>query len=108
MTRLCVGLLRSTMLHDEPLDFIWLGVLLERVSQTARILDVHHHAFLQAQRHEVAATPLWLSLLRSLSGFEPFMKRHQGRVSPDSVAGFLIGEDRFPRSIAYCVHAAYE
>ncbi|MDQ3335018.1 MAG: alpha-E domain-containing protein [Myxococcota bacterium] len=31
-----LGLLRSTMLHDEPLDFIWLGVLLERVSQTAR------------------------------------------------------------------------
>ena len=44
-TQLTLGLLRSTMLHDEPLDFIWLGVLLERVSQTARMLDVHHHAF---------------------------------------------------------------
>jgi len=108
MTQLCLGLLRSTMLHDDSLDFIWLGVLLERVSQTARILDVHHHAFLQAQRHEVVATSLWLSLLRSLSGFEPFMKRHQGRVSPDAVARFLIGEDKFPRSIAYCVRSAYD
>ncbi len=107
-TQLCLGLLRSTMLHDEPLDFIWLGVLLERVSQTARILDVHHHAFLQAQRHEVVATSLWLSLLRSLSGMEPFMKRHQGRVTPDAVARFLIGEDKFPRSIAYCVRSAYD
>jgi uncharacterized alpha-E superfamily protein len=109
MTQLCLGLLRSTMLHDEPLDFIWLGVLLERVSQTARILDVHHHAFTSVERrHEVVETSLWLSLLRSLSGFEPFMKRHQGRVGPEAVARFLIGEDRFPRSIAYCVHSAYD
>lgn len=108
-TQLCLGLLRSTMLHDEPLDFIWLGVLLERVSQTARILDVNHHAFTSLpRRHEVVETALWLSLLRSLSGFEPFMKRQQGRVSPDAVARFLIGEGKFPRSIAYCVHSAHE
>lgn len=108
-TQLLLGLLRSTMLHDEPLDFIWLGVMLERVSQTARILDVHHHAFTTATaRHEVVATSLWLSLLRSLSGFEPFMKRHQGRVTSDTVVRFLIGEDRFPRSVAYCVRQAYE
>jgi uncharacterized alpha-E superfamily protein len=97
------------MLHDEPLDFIWLGVLLERVSQTARILDVHHHAFhALPRRHEIVETSLWLSLLRSLSGVEPFMKRHQGRVGREAVARFLIGEERFPRSIAYCVHSAYE
>ncbi len=108
-TQLVLGQLRSTMLHDEPLDFIWLGVMLERVSQTARILDVHHHAITTgAPRHEVVATSLWLSLLRSLSGYEPFMKRHQGRVGSDTVIRFLIGEDRFPRSVAYCVHSAYE
>jgi uncharacterized alpha-E superfamily protein len=108
-TQLVLGQLRSTMLHDEPLDFIWLGVMLERVSQTARILDVHHHAITAGgTRHEVVATSLWLSLLRSLSGYEPFMKRHQGRVVSDAVVRFLIGEDRFPRSIAYCVRSAYE
>jgi uncharacterized alpha-E superfamily protein len=97
------------MLHDEPLDFIWLGVMLERVNQTARILDVQHHALTSLPaRHEVVETSLWLSLLRSLSGFEPFMKRNQGRVDAEAVAEFLIGEDRFPRSVAYCVHQAYE
>jgi uncharacterized alpha-E superfamily protein len=107
-TQLCLGLLRSTMLHDEPLDFIWLGVMLERVNQTARILDVQHHALTSLPRHEVIATSLWLSLLRTLSGFEPFMKRNQGRVDAETVAEFLIGEERFPRSVAYCVHQAYE
>jgi uncharacterized alpha-E superfamily protein len=109
MTQLCLGLLRSTMLHDEPLDFVWLGVLLERVSQTARILDVHHHAFMRLPgRHVVVETALWLSLLRALGGYEPFMKRFQGRVSPEAVASFLIGEVRFPRSISYCIHSAHE
>ncbi len=108
-TQLVLGQLRSTMLHDEPLDFIWLGVMVERVSQTARILDVHHHAITAGgRRHEVVATSLWLSLLRSLSGYEPFMKRNQGRVASDQVVRFLIGEDRFPRSVAYCVRSAYE
>ncbi len=48
-TQLCMGLLRGAMLHDAPLDFIWLGLLLERIGQTARILDVHHHALMTAQ-----------------------------------------------------------
>ncbi len=111
-TQLALGLMRSTMLHDEPLDFIWLGVLLERVSQTARILDVHHHAFTLASRGvaggEIVETALWLSLLRALSGSEAYLKRSAGRVSSDAVARFLVSEPAFPRSIAYCVHSAYD
>lgn len=108
-TQLTLGLLRSTMLHDEPLDFVWLGVLLERVNQTARTLDVHHHAFTNlGSRHEVVETALWLSLLRALSGSEAFLKRAAGRVSPEGVARFLISEGAFPRSIRYCVHSAYD
>ncbi len=76
--QLILGLLRSTMLHDTPLDFIWLGVMLERVGQTARVLDVHHHTFTNLpSRNPIVETALWLSLLRACSGFEPFMKRHQ-------------------------------
>jgi uncharacterized alpha-E superfamily protein len=108
-TQLTLGLLRSTMLHDEPLDFVWLGVLLERVSQTARMLDVHHHAFTSLpRRHELVETALWLSLLRALSGSEAYLKRAAGRISSEGVAGFLISEDAFPRSIAYCVRSAYD
>lgn len=123
LTQLCLGLTRSTMLHDTPLDFIWLGVLLERVGQTARTLDVHHHALTNLEqpapdgdgqtqgsaprRHRVVETALWLSLLRACSGFEPFMKLNQGQVNAQAVAQFLLFEPRFPRSIRYCVHAAF-
>lgn len=108
-TQLTLGLLRSTMLHDEALHFIWLGVLLERVNQTARILDVHHWAFTNLpRRHEVVETALWISLLRALSGSEAFLKRAAGRVSSEGVARFLVSERAFPRSIAYCVRSAYD
>jgi uncharacterized alpha-E superfamily protein len=108
-TQLALGLLRSTMLHDTALDFTWLGVLLERVGQTARLLDVHHYALIAGGRaHHVVETSVWLALLRACSGVEPFMKTHAGRVTGAAVAGFLLGHPRFPRSIAYCVHSAHE
>ena len=73
------------------------------------MLDVHHHAFTNlTSRHEIVETALWLSLLRALSGSEAYMKRAAGRISSESVARFLISEDAFPRSIAYCVHSAYD
>ncbi|MET0405618.1 MAG: alpha-E domain-containing protein [Cystobacter sp.] len=107
MVQLCLGLFRSTMLHDTPLEFIWLGVMLERVGQTSRLLDVHHHVFSGMKpSHRVLETALWLSLLRACSGFEPFMKTHSGRVTGDAVAAFLLFDARFPRSVHYCLDSA--
>jgi uncharacterized alpha-E superfamily protein len=106
--QLALGLLRSTMLHDTPLDFIWFGVIVERAGQTARVLDVHHHALTAQNRHPEIETAIWLSLLRACSGFEPYMKRASGRVSGASVAAFLLLEPKFPRSIRYCIDAAYD
>lgn len=106
--QLISGLLRSTMLHEPPLNFIWLGMLLERGSQTARVVDVHHHALMLRERtHLVIETALWLSLLRVCSAYEPFTKRNRGRVTGDAVASFLIFEPLFPKSIAYSVHEAW-
>jgi uncharacterized alpha-E superfamily protein len=112
-TQLCMGLLRGAMLHDAPLDFIWLGLLLERIGQTARILDVHHHALTTAriggpEARPVVEVAVWLSLLRACYGFEAFMKSHRGAVTGEAVASFLIFEGRFPRAIRHCVRRARE
>jgi uncharacterized alpha-E superfamily protein len=104
--QLILGAIQNSMLHDNAFDFISLGVLLERVGQTARILDVHHHALQQLPSSMVLEETLWLSLLRACSGFEPFMKRSAGRVTPSAVAAFLILEPKFPRSIRFCLHHA--
>jgi len=104
--QLCLGVVHATMLHDDAFEFIMLGVYLERAGQTARILDVHHHALSRMAAHQVVEVALWLALLRACSGFEPFMKRFQGKASPGAVARFLVLDARFPRSVSHCLHQA--
>jgi uncharacterized alpha-E superfamily protein len=105
-SQLCLGVVHATMLQDDAFDFIMLGVYLERAGQTARILDVHHHALSRMAAHQVVEVALWLALLRACSGFEPFMKRFQGKATPGAVARFLVLDARFPRSVNHCLHLA--
>jgi uncharacterized alpha-E superfamily protein len=103
------GILRSTMLHDEPLEFIRLGAMLERAGQSARIIDVQHHVLRRVETvDQVVDTALWLALLRACSGYEPFMRRHRGRVTGEAVAAFLVFEPKFPRSIQFSLTSAWE
>ncbi len=110
-TQLVLGLVRSTMLHDEPMSFLWLGAMIERAGQVARLLDMHHHTIVAegatraaaAPAHDIVQVALWLSLLRASSGAEAFMKKHQGRVSAASLVSFLLFEPTFPRSLRYCL-----
>ena len=107
-TQLVLGLVRSTMLHDRPMSFLWLGVMLERVGQTARILDMNHHTMNleSASKHQIVEVALWLSLLRACSGYEAFVKKSQGRATAKAVTSFLVFDKQFPRSLRYCLHAA--
>jgi len=109
-TQLTLGLVRSTMLHDEPMSFLWLGAMIERAGQVARLLDVHHHTLAleggPEDAHDIVKVALWLSLLRACSGAEAFMKRHQGRVTAQAVVSFLLFEAGFPRSLRYCLRSS--
>jgi uncharacterized alpha-E superfamily protein len=107
-TQLILGLVRSTMLHGEPMRFLWLGVMMERTAQTARILDMHHHTMMRESAHDIVRMALWMSLLRACSGHESFMKKHQGRVSAQHMVEFVLFETGFPRSIQYTLRAAAE
>ncbi len=104
--QMTLGVIHGTMLHDDAFDFILLGVMLERAGQTARILDVHHHALARTPAHHVVEEALWLALLRACSGFQPFMKRHRGKVSAGAVARFLVLDVRFPRSVVHGLRVA--
>lgn len=107
-TQLILGLVRSTMMHGEAMRFLWMGVMLERTAQTARILDMHHHTMMRESAHEIVRMALWMSLLRASSGHETFMKKHQGRVSAQSMVEFVLFDLTFPRSIQYTLKAAAE
>jgi uncharacterized alpha-E superfamily protein len=101
-----VGVVHGTMPHDDAFDFLLLGVVLERAGQTARTLDVHHHAL--SGVHRVVETALWVALLRACSGLEAYMKRFQGHAAAANVARFLVLDPRFPRSVVHCLEDARE
>jgi uncharacterized alpha-E superfamily protein len=105
-TQLILGLVRSTMLHEDPMRFLWLGAMLERVGQTARILDMHHHTMEREATHEIVGVALWMSLLKACSASEGFVKKNQGRVTAEKMVEFILFEPTFPRSLLYCVRAA--
>jgi uncharacterized alpha-E superfamily protein len=104
-TQLTLGLVRSTMLHDEPISFLWLRVMLERVGQTARIVDMHHHTLEQESAHDILKAALWMSLLRACFGAEGFMKKHQRRVTAQTMVASLLFEPAFPQSLRYCLRS---
>jgi uncharacterized alpha-E superfamily protein len=93
----------STMMRGEAFGFYQLGTFVERADMTARILDVKYHLLLPELSLVGSALDYyqWAALLKSLSGFEAYRRRHQTAFSPAAVAAFVIQEADFPRSIRF-------
>src|SRR5258706_665909 len=96
------GVCYSTMLHEEPFVFMRLGRAVERIGQTARILDVKQHSLDDNERDESAADAAqWLAILRSCTGVDAFFQRSTSVLSGAAVAEFLLFERAFPRAVLY-------
>lgn len=103
------GVTIGTMLEDEALYFLMLGMNLERADNTARMLDVKFHEYDgrgDEQGSDVQrATALhsefyrWAAILGSVSGLEIYRKVYRDVVTPDRVAELLILHGDMPRSL---------
>jgi uncharacterized alpha-E superfamily protein len=103
------GVMYGTMLHEEPFDFVRLGMYFERAGQTARMVDVRHHMLGPAGGKaggSPVATAHAMALLRSCSATEPFLKRTRGIPSGSAVVDFLMHDKAFPRSVRHCLDRA--
>ncbi|MCC6750196.1 MAG: alpha-E domain-containing protein [Deltaproteobacteria bacterium] len=107
--QLFMGLCHNTMLHEEPFDFMRLGMLLERAGQTARILDVKHHQLGNGSSGHEGPADLaqWIAILRACSAYESFFRRSRGLVTGRAVAEFLLLEPAFPRTVLHCLDRAW-
>ncbi|MCU0621565.1 MAG: alpha-E domain-containing protein [Gemmatimonadales bacterium] len=99
------GLYHTTMLFDEPYDFMRLGSLMERADQTIRILRATWRAVEGRRKREDHPTDgaRWLAALRACTGVEAFAKRSRGTLVGPVVADFLLHDDRFPRAVLHCL-----
>ena len=96
------GVCYSTMLHEEPFLFMRLGRAVERVGQTARVLDVKHHSLGDERRDEnTADAAQWLAILRSCSAVDAFFQRSAIVLSGPAVAEFLLFDRAFPRAVLH-------
>jgi uncharacterized alpha-E superfamily protein len=109
------GVTLGTMLEDEALYFMRLGMYLERADNTARMLDVKFHEYDDAGEAVRADVPRgaavqrefyrWAAILGSVSGLEVYRKAYRDAITPDRVAELLILRADMPRSLLNSLQA---
>jgi uncharacterized alpha-E superfamily protein len=104
------GLTDHTLAHDQRWLFMQLAKHLERVDVTARVIESKFEILRSAEAMlEGALRNIhWMAVLRSCCSLEAYRRQHLGDMDPMTVAGFLILERSFPRSIRFGVERAYD
>ncbi len=99
------GMLDGTMNRNDAYIFSLLGRNLERADMTSRIVDVRSAQLLPAETPELRPfeSVQWMSVLKSLSGYQMYRLRMRTRVKRTDVLQFLLRDDQFPRSCQYCL-----
>jgi uncharacterized alpha-E superfamily protein len=99
------GILAGAMLHDETYHFVRLGRNLERADMTSRIIDVRSADLVPPAEHELSPFEniQWMSVLKSLSGYQMYRRTMQERVNRQFVLKFLLKEKKFPRSFFHAL-----
>ena len=101
------GICEDYMWHGEGYHFFRLGVWMERADKTSRFLHAKYF-YLLPDSKDVGSTLddlHWAALLHSLAGLDIYHRQY-GLVTPDKVIAFLVLDDRFPRSIRFCLQRA--
>ena len=101
------GAMSGTLLRDETFHFARAGTFLERADSIARILDMKYYLLLPSLSYVGSSldTGQWDNILRSGSGDRAYRYLHGGQIDSRHIVEFLVLDDRFPRSLAFC-HSA--
>jgi uncharacterized alpha-E superfamily protein len=105
MSQTLTGMLEGTMSRNDAHTFMMLGRNLERADMTSRIIDVRSAQLLPPDAPELRPfdTIQWMSVLRSLSGYEMYQLGHRARVSRTDVLEFALRDEQFPRACLFCL-----
>src|SRR5688572_7565054 len=99
------GMLDGTMNRNDAHTFLTLGRNLERADMTSRIVDVRSAQLLPVETPELRPfeSVQWMSVLKSLSGYQMYRLKMRTRVKRTDVLQFLLRDDQFPRSCQFCL-----
>ena len=99
------GAIDGSMLRSENFNFFRIGTFIERGDNTARILDVKYYVLLPSLAWVGSRLDnvQWESVLRSVSGERAYRWLNSGSIDPKGIAEFLLLDQRFPRSLNFCI-----
>jgi len=104
------GLADDTMIHGAEWHFLRLGKFVERAAMLCKILEVKRKNLELAPGQ--AGRPIdfhqWQSLLRSVSGYEPYRRVYDARIVPARVLDLVLTHPDFPRSFLHCLERIEE
>jgi uncharacterized alpha-E superfamily protein len=101
------GAFDGSMLRDEGYHFARAGTFIERADSTARILDMKYFILLPSLSYVGSSldTGQWEQVLRSVAGARVYSWLNAGQIEARGIVEFLVLDDRFPRSLAFCRNA---
>jgi uncharacterized alpha-E superfamily protein len=107
---LLAGTVDGTSIHDEGYYWLFCGIHLERADMVTRLVDSKYH-LLMTNVEDVGGPydwHQWAALLRSVSGYEAYRRTRAGGIDAQAVIGFLLLDERFPRSLRGCIQGLLE
>lgn len=97
------GIAASTTPRDESWHFLRLGLCLERADKTSRLIDTCSALSLDMPPSPRARPLRWAALLRSCSAWHAFQSWSSNKLDPVKIIEYLLLDETFPRSVAWCV-----
>jgi uncharacterized alpha-E superfamily protein len=98
------GAADATLLRDDRFEFGRLGLFIERVDMTLRLLDVKHFVLLP-ETQVVGGDPdrhRWTSILVATSTLRAYHWAYRGDYAAERILDFLLLSRMCPRSYAFC------
>ncbi|MEM8726284.1 MAG: alpha-E domain-containing protein, partial [Pseudomonadota bacterium] len=98
------GAFDGSMLRNEAFHFARAGTFVERAESTARILDLKYYLLLPSLSYVGSSVDSgqWDQVLRSVAGARSYTFLNAGNIDARGIVEFLVLDDRFPRSLAFC------
>ena len=96
------GITEGTFYRDQGWFFFSIGKYLERADQITRLVDIKYHTLLPkvAGVGSEVDVSQWSAVLRAAAAYHAYRRIMPNRLEPASVAGFLLLNDAFPRSLS--------
>ncbi|MFP4130348.1 MAG: alpha-E domain-containing protein, partial [Halorhodospira sp.] len=101
------GIINGTLARGPMYQFLMLGRFLERADMTTRLIEVRTATL---PRDTLDSSPLrddavWVNVLRYLGAYSQYRQQRGLAIQGGKVVDFLLRDERFPRSVRFCLDA---